>query len=73
MEEGHELGMRRQNDGEEVEEEAGQGGLQVQEVAPVLVEGVAEETAQVPALAGGELGFPEGVFPDIQAQGPYQM
>ena len=65
--------MRGQNDGEKVEEEAGQGGLQVQEVAPVLVEGVAEETAQVPAPAGGELGFPGGVFPDIQAQGPYQM
>ena len=73
MEEGHELDRWGQNDGEQVEEEAGQGGLQVKEVAPQSLEGVAEETAQVPALAGGELGFPEGVFPDIQAQGPYQM
>ena len=73
MEEGHELDVRGQNDGEQEEEEAGQGGLQVQEVAPQSVEGVAEITAQVPALAGGELGFPGVVFPDTQVQGPYHM
>ena len=55
-----------------MEEEAGQGGQQVLEVAPQSVEEEAEGTAQVPALAGGVLGYPGGVFQDTQALDPYQ-
>ena len=55
----------------QVEEEAGQGDQPVQEVAPQVVEGEVEETAQGPALAVGVLEYPGGIFQDTQALGPY--
>ena len=51
MEEGYELDESGQSGDRQVLEEAGQGDQPVQEVAPQVVEGEVEETAQGPALA----------------------
>ena len=58
MEEGYELDESGQSGDGQVLEEAGQGDQPVQEVAPQVVEGEVEETAQGPALSVGVLEYP---------------
>ena len=60
MEEGYELDERGQFGDGQVEEEAGQGDQPVQEVAPQVVEGEAEETVHCtgPCTGSWSIGIP---------------